>query len=54
MNRQFARFWRRRDPFFRETPAELDRRADRELALGRGLIAEKLSHAAAAMREVAR
>jgi hypothetical protein len=53
-NPNFARFWYCRDPFFRDTPADLDRRADRELAEGRHHVAEHLSRRAAEMRELTR
>jgi hypothetical protein len=50
-NRQFCKFWGRRDSFFCNRPADLDRRADIELTAGRHAVAERLSARAAEMRE---
>lgn len=55
MNAQFCKFWQNRAPFFRnQTPADLDREADRCLADGNVKVAEILSFRAAAIRENAR
>lgn len=52
MNPQFCKFWRNRIPFFRnQTPADLDRAADRLLATGNVKKAELLSWHAADIRE---
>ncbi len=51
MSSNLHAFWGRRDPFFRNNPAALDRRADIELLAGRHAVAERLAHLAAEMRE---
>ena len=53
-NRQFCKFWQRRDSFFRNEPNQLDRRADVELNAGRHGVAERLANRAAELREAGR
>ncbi len=53
-NRQFGKFWGSRDPFFRRTPSDLDRRADVELQHGHVARAEYLAQLALALRDAGR
>ena len=53
-NRQFCKFWQRRDSFFRNEAADLDRRADVELTAGRHDVAERLSRRADDLRRAGR
>jgi hypothetical protein len=53
-NSQFSKRWTNRSSFFhKDSPAALDRRADKELAEGRHQVAERLSRRAAELRGMA-